>query len=305
MTAGLAVIVVNYGSHELLIDNLAGIDFVALGARCVIVDNFTSVGELAAVQSLARRHGWDVVASPTNVGFGEGVNLGVAYASDRGTDTFLLLNPDVKISVDAIRTLRDRVQAHPMDLVSPRILNAHGGVWFAGGELDVSSGRVRTSRDVPMDAPFSWLTGACLTVSRSLWTATGGFDPEYFLYWEDVDFSQRAKAAGGRLVVLKDVEVTHDVGATQGVGKSTVYLRFNARNRLLFASKWLPKHVQRRWIRRTPMESYRVLVRDGRRTLFQGKKVAAVVAGSAAGARAIVGPGSQNPNAVAIGAGSQ
>ena len=31
MTAGLAVIVVNYGSHELLIDNLAGIDFVALG----------------------------------------------------------------------------------------------------------------------------------------------------------------------------------------------------------------------------------------------------------------------------------
>jgi GT2 family glycosyltransferase len=45
-----------------------------------------------------------------------------------------------------------------------------------------------------MDAPFSWLTGACLAVSKQVWQATGGFDPDYFLYWEDVDYSQRAKA---------------------------------------------------------------------------------------------------------------
>ena len=104
-----------------------------------------------------------------------------------------------------------------------------------------------------MDAPFSWLTGACLAVSKQVWQATGGFDPDYFLYWEDVDYSQRAKAVGARLVVRNDLVVTHDVGATQGTGKSAVYLRFNSRNRLLFASKWLPKRIQRRWIRQTPI----------------------------------------------------
>ena len=50
--------------------------------------------------------------------------------------------------------------------------------------------------ETEMDAPFGWLTGACLAVSKRVWQATGGFDPDYFLYWEDVDYSQRAKAVG-------------------------------------------------------------------------------------------------------------
>ena len=58
-------------------------------------------------------------------------------------------------------------RSHPMDVVSPRILNSTGGVWFAGGGLDVETGRVRTSRETEMDAPFSWLTGACLAVSKA------------------------------------------------------------------------------------------------------------------------------------------
>ena len=305
MTKRLAVIVVNYGSHELLADNVAELNLDSLDARCVIVDNFTTADELAAVRSLADGHGWEVVASPTNVGFGEGVNLGVARANDLGSDIYLLLNPDVRITEDAVRALRRHAELHPMDLVSPRILNAHGGVWFAGGELDLASGNVRTSRVVPMDAPFAWLTGACLTVSQRLWIASGGFDPEYFLYWEDVDFSQRAKAAGGRLVVLDDLEVTHEVGATQGDGKSAVYLRFNTRNRLLFASKWLPKRTQRQWIRHTPRQSYRVLVRGGRRSLLQGPKLWAAVAGSASGARSATGRKPKASGTPAIGVGSR
>ena len=305
MTGGLAVIVVNYGSHELLAQNLAGLAFDEIGARCVVVDNFTSQAEVSSLRALADSHGWEVVASPTNCGFGAGVNLGVARAAELGSDAYLLLNPDVQITADDIRALGAEVSSHPMDVVSPRILNSTGGVWFAGGELDVETGRVRTSREAEMDAPFSWLTGACLAVSKQVWQATGGFDPDYFLYWEDVDFSQRAKAVGARLVVRNDLVVTHDVGATQGTGKSAVYLRFNSRNRLLFASKWLPKRIQRRWIRQTPIQSYRVLVRGGRRSLLQGKKVWAVVAGSVSGASAVVGSGPTQATPSAIGVGSR
>ena len=43
----------------------------------------------------------------------------------------------------------------------------------------------------------------------------GGFDDEYFLYWEDVDLSYRCTRAGGALLVRQDLEVLHDVGGTQ------------------------------------------------------------------------------------------
>ena len=87
MTKRLAVIVVNYGSHELLADNVAELNLDSLDARCVIVDNFTTADELAAVRSLADGDGWEVVAGPANVGFGEGFNLGVARAKGLGRDS--------------------------------------------------------------------------------------------------------------------------------------------------------------------------------------------------------------------------
>jgi hypothetical protein len=110
MTGGLAVIVVNYGSHELLAQNLAGLAFDEIGARCVVVDNFTSQAEVSSLRALADSHGWEVVASPTNCGFGAGVNLGVARASELGGDAYLL-NPDVQITAD-IRALGAEVSSH-------------------------------------------------------------------------------------------------------------------------------------------------------------------------------------------------
>ena len=59
-----------------------------------------------------------------------------------------------------------------------------------------------------------------------LWRAVGGFDEDYFLYWEDVDLSLRLLRAGAALEVRHDLEVVHDVGATshdRAEGKSAVY----------------------------------------------------------------------------------
>jgi len=41
-----------------------------------------------------------------------------------------------------------------------------------------------------------WATGCCLLIRRACWRQLGGLDPDYFLYYEDVDFCHRARAAG-------------------------------------------------------------------------------------------------------------
>ena len=48
----------NYGSHELLAQNLAGLALDEIGARCVVVDNFTSQAEVSSLRALADSHGW-------------------------------------------------------------------------------------------------------------------------------------------------------------------------------------------------------------------------------------------------------
>lgn len=287
MSQRIAVVVVNYASHELLTKNFTGGDWESDEIELFIVDNYTSEAELSALADLAEKHGWTVLVNPTNVGFGAAVDVGVDAAIERGHEILLIINPDLEIDGSTLHALGSQIAVQPTAMISPSIVTASGKLWFDGGALDVRSGRVKTASAADMGAPFAWLSGACLALSATLWKRTGGFDPRYFLYWEDVDFSQRVVQVGGTLLVRRDLQVTHDVGGTQGSGKSAVYLRYNARNRLLFAAKWLPKNDVRRWLWHTPVESYRVLVRGGRRTLFRWPMVKAVLIGSVQGFRAI------------------
>lgn len=283
MNPSLAIIVVNYGSHALLAKNFTGNQWQESDGRLFVVDNFTTESELAALNEIADRNGWTVIPSPTNVGFGAGVNLGVAAAIAAGHHCLLLANPDLAIDQATVSALRDQVIREPMTMVSPQIVTPTGKLWFDGGYVDMGTGRVKTAIGANMKAPFAWLSGACLGLSAELWAKSNGFDPEYFLYWEDLDFSQRVVHAGGTLLVRDDLRVIHDVGGTQGHGKSAVYLHYNTRNRLLFAAKWLPAAVVRRWVRHTPVESYRVMVRGGRRSLFQWPMIRSAIAGSTQG----------------------
>ncbi len=128
--------------------------------------------------------------------------------------------------------------------------------------------------------PDRWLTGACLVLHRTAWERLGGFDPSYFLYWEDVDLSQRWLRAGGRLAVRSELSAVHDVGATQRVGdttterKSPVYVEHMCRNRLRFAGAHLAPAGRLRWVLHTPTATARVLRRDGWRDVLRRPEMA-------------------------------
>jgi GT2 family glycosyltransferase len=122
-----------------------------------------------------------------------------------------------------------------------------------------------------------------------LWERLGGFDEDYFLYWEDVDLSHRCDLLGGRLIVRADLTAVHDAGGTQdrasGRAKSATYYYYNCRNRLVFAAKHLGRRDQLRWLVRTPADARRVLLRGGRRQLAHpGRTVWPALTGSLAGA---------------------
>jgi N-acetylglucosaminyl-diphospho-decaprenol L-rhamnosyltransferase len=282
----LAVVVVNYGSPDLLERNLPGLGPVPV----VVVDNHKTDADSAAVARVAARHGWDLRAQPANVGFGAGMNIGAAAAFGLGAEVLLLLNPDAVVTAEVVEQLRLAAMADRDALITPLLLRPDGSVWFRGGLISLPAGGLRRHPGTIPDRHAEWLTGACLALHRDLWNRLGGFDEDYFLYWEDVDLSHRCDRLGGRLVVRSDLTAVHDAGGTQDTSgrraKSAVYYHYNCRNRLVFAAKHLQRRDQLRWLLRTPAEARRVLLRGGRRQLVHpGRTVWPVVTGSVAGIR--------------------
>ncbi|MEL4320458.1 glycosyltransferase family 2 protein [Leifsonia sp. YIM 134122] len=283
--AALAVIVVNYGSSQLIAENLAGHDPRPVATEVVVVDNFTSHAELAAIRDLCARLGWHLVANPTNLGFGAAMNAGVRRAQDLGCEVFLLLNPDARVEPAVISALLIDSQRDPLAVVCPRIIDSDGRDWFAGGTVSVQDGTTSTRAGTDSSLPGGWITGACLMIHDELWTRIDGFDDDYFLYWEDVDLSWRATAVGGRLRVRTDLAARHSIGGTQTAeGKSSTYMYYNCRNRLLFASKHLDRSDILHWVRRTPAYTWEVATRGSRRTLARHPLLlGAAIRGSVAG----------------------
>lgn len=262
-----AVVVVNYGSSRLLAENLPALSEVA-GLAVVVVDNLSTAGERTAVGALADEHGWTLVALPGNPGFGAAVNAGVARAREEGAEQLVLLNPDATAAGPVLEALVAAAREDDLALVCPLVEDATGAVWFAGGELDLADGATRTRGVDVATAAHPWVTGACLAFSAALWDRVGGFDDRYFMYWEDIDLSSRVLAAGGRVVVRRDLRAVHQVGGTQeGEGKSGLYCRYNCRNRLLYAALHVPDPQLRRWLRGAPRYAARVVQRGGRRAL--------------------------------------
>lgn len=136
----LAIIVVNYGSHELLETNIAPVAGHTPDVSVVVVDNYTNRTERDAVASLVARRGWTLVAPETNLGFGAGMNLGVEAAAQAGARAFLLINPDATLGMSSLQLLRDAVEHNPMAVVAPRIVRSDGSIWFTGATVRMEDG---------------------------------------------------------------------------------------------------------------------------------------------------------------------
>ena len=278
----LAVVVVNYASAHLLQRNLVVVAREAReidpGATVIVVDNRSTDDERRAAQEIALANEWVLIAPESNTGFGGGVNIGVTRAIAEGATDVLVINPDAHIDRESLRRLASTTAASRTTLASPMISDSDGRTWFAGIDLLLDDGtmRARRKRVAGDPQPFEpWLSGACLWITREVWELAGGFDDDYFLYWEDVDFSRRVVSAGGSLALVEDASAVHDEGGTQrsepevSRAKSETYYYYNIRNRMLFAVRHLDDAGVRRWRRSIPRTAREVILRGGRRQLIQ------------------------------------
>lgn len=156
----------------------------------------------------------------------------------------LISNPDVLLTPDAIDILIAVGQAGDhVGSVGPAIHNADGSVYpsargvpslrtgvghamfanlWSGNPWTRAYRNDSAQEGVPRDA--DWLPGACLLVRRSVFDQLGGFDPAYFMYFEDVDLGYRIGKLGYRNVYQPHAHVQH-IGAHSTEGESSRMVR--------------------------------------------------------------------------------
>ena len=223
----ITAIIVTYQSARTIGDALAA------ARRChdaglldlVVVDN---ASRDATPAILAREAGWArVLLEPTNHGFGRGCNLGLAHAKSPYT---LFLNPDAAIEPAALRTMLEFMQQRPgAGVVGPATLcgNRDHPELQPTGPYPTPRSVVRDAAPllrrrssattiVPGAPPMrtGWVCGAVLMIRSSLVRQLGGFDPRFFLYWEEIDLCRRAEKAGYGNWVLGTAVAHHVVGAS-------------------------------------------------------------------------------------------
>ena len=209
----LSVLVVTYNEREMVERSLPPlVAQLGDGDELIVADNHSGDGTVEAVRQLAPDA--TLVEMPSNEGIMAACN---AAASRSSGDLLLKLDADTIVAAgfcDAIRrpAVEDRGWAAWMGLVTMdegRLINTSGGVvHFSGiswaGQVDEPVGR---APEGPREVDF--VSGACMAVTRSAWEEHPGFPPEYFLYFEDVDYSLRLRLSGARIGVEPAARVDH------------------------------------------------------------------------------------------------
>lgn len=255
--AELAAVIVNYNAGPEIRVALQSIASEAAGHtwEAIVVDNVSTDGSSDYVWEFAPHA--RVLRNTVNVGFGRGINQGVAESR---APYILIMNPDCRLEPGALMTMRAELETRPRcAIVGPRVLDPDGSEQgSARGDPDMLTGLfgrtgplrflfpwapaarrnvVNTGRQ---SATVDWVSGACMLVRRAAFDEVSGFDARYFLYWEDADLCRRLRAGGYEIRYVPSATAVHQVGQSSRTARAASIKAFHESAYIYYATHVAP-----------------------------------------------------------------
>ena len=215
----VSIVILSHNSREHLEACLASVfalDYPRESTQIIVMDNASGDGTVAW---LSQEHpGITCDESLENLGFSRGIHRGTALASGK---YLAFLNPDMRVDVRWLSRLVKTIESAPdVACAGSVVLNWTGDrIDFAGRPGDglnlfpadpVDSG---TLPDPTRDIPILFSSGGAMLVRRDAYQELGGFDPDYFLYHEDVDLGWRLWSLGYRVLRASGSVAYHKQGS--------------------------------------------------------------------------------------------
>jgi len=255
MEIDLSIIIVNYNSLHCLPTCLESVERSTIGVsyEVIVVDNGSNDEQVGQLHELKRITRMSMIENGVNKGFGAANNVGAKKAKGK---YLLFLNPDTELVDNSLLKFYQFMEECDESIAAcgGRLVNRDGSYAVSFGNLpslfqqfsDIGIRRLymkyynrRLSISPPCDfaEPNSvgYISGADLFIRKSVFDQIGGFDEDYFMYYEDTDLCHRLQTSGYQCYLLPSVSIIHTGSAsTEPIG-SFNYEKY----KLLEKSKYL------------------------------------------------------------------
>lgn len=227
----VSIVIVNFNVKDYLLQCLKSIyaSDTSLRIQVIVVDNASSDNSVSTLQAQFPKVEW--VQLEENIGFGRANNVGLDRCLGRYT---LFLNPDTVLGQNTLTEMKSFLDSHPnVGLAGCKVLNADGTFqvacrrgfptpWVSFCKLFGLQSLFPNSRFfagynltyLPINHTYDVdaLIGAFMMGPTEGLQAIGGFDPEFFMYGEDLDLCKRIQQSGKRVVYHPATSIVHYKG---------------------------------------------------------------------------------------------
>lgn len=249
----ISIVIVNWNGEDIIGRTVSSVINCRLEYKdleVIVVDNNSSDGSLNILNKYANNI--KIIQSDANLGFAGGCNLGASHAKGR---YLLFLNPDTEISHSALiksKEFMESDQGKDVGILGIQLIDEYGKIsrscarfpkaymfFFQNIGIDriwPSLGHTMKEWDHKDSRYVDQVIGAYFFVRSDLFKKLGGFDIDYFVYFEEVDFSLRALGMGFRSYYMANISAIHSgEGTTQKVKAHRLF--YSLRSRLIYAEK--------------------------------------------------------------------
>jgi len=239
----VSIITVNFNQTSVTREFLVSLKSITYPLfEVIVIDNGSNDRSIA---ELSREFPWiNLIFTNKNLGFAGGNNVGIRIAKG---EFILLINNDTEVTPRFLEPLVETLQQKPQaGLASPKIIyfNRDERIQYVGsiranpvlgrgkriGFLEVDQGQYDQIRET------DYGHGACLMASKAVIATIGPLPEIYFLYYEEHDWTLKAKAAGYKVYFVGTSKIYHKESVS--VGKNNpLKTYYHARNRILYTRR--------------------------------------------------------------------
>jgi len=276
----VAVVTLNYNGSSFLqecIDSILDSDYSNF--KVIVVDNGSQDKSLELLERLYGSNDKVIVLKNNkNLGYSEGMNVGLDYGfNNLEADFCLVMNNDTFLDKQAINALVEVAQKdEKIGFVTGKVYYAYNPNVFqtVGKKSDpvlINGGHIGRGEvdkgQYDRDCELDFCDDVFCLVSKEVYLNTSGYDPEFFLEYEEFDWQLRSKKAGFKIMFAHQAKIWHKESMTLN---RTNYLRdyYDTRNSIIAIMKNCEPDIVKKYLRTS---IYQIYITAILKTALKGK----------------------------------